>query len=115
MLIDTRQTSGPVVVDQRRAYLTTQPRNVCRALGCAVEGGAVASGMWATLTCRMNGQRVTNGNPLSSVDNDNPVLFSSEVWCGARLDDGTRGLLSEVWVHPDFRVRPRPALRLRGA
>jgi hypothetical protein len=102
-LIDTRRTSGASVDDQRRAYLSTQPIPWCRAQGCDVPGGAVASGMHVTLTCRTTGLPVTNGNPVSALDDDNPILFRSEVWYGVRLEDGTRGLLSEVWIHPDDR------------
>lgn len=102
-LIDTRRTSGTAVDDQRRAYLSTEPIRWCRPLGCEVPDSAVSTGMEVILTCRMTGDRITNGNPISPVDDNNLILFASEVWYGVQLDDGTRGLLSEVWIHPDDR------------
>jgi hypothetical protein len=102
-VIDTRRTSGSHIADQRNAYLSTDVVDRCRALGCEVAGSALASGTEVTLTCRAYGERVTNGNDRSALDDDNPLLFSSDRWYGVRLDDGTAGFLSEVWIHPESR------------
>lgn len=103
-VVDTRTTSGPHVDDQGGAYLSTEPRDQCRAFGCEVSDSALASGDRVTLTCLTIGVRVTNGNDASPVDDDNPILYESEYWFGATLADGTSGLLSEVWIHPDDRA-----------
>ncbi|HEX6423238.1 MAG TPA: protein kinase [Acidimicrobiales bacterium] len=102
-LVDTRTTSGPDIDDQHSAYLSTEPVDSCRAFGCEVPGAAVATGMQVTLTCLTIGERVTNGNDRTPLDDDNDLLYESERWYGVRLADGTTGLLSEVWIHPDDR------------
>lgn len=102
-VIDTRVTSGPHIDDQGGAYLSTRPLDQCRAFGCEVPRSALATGDTVTLTCMTIGARVTNGNDASPVDDDNAIRFESGRWYGATLPDGTSGLLSEVWVHPDDR------------
>jgi hypothetical protein len=102
-VIDTRVTSGPHIDDQGGAYLSTEPLDRCRAFGCEVPDSALASGDTVTLTCLVIGARITNGNDASPVDDDNPIVYESELWYGASLADGTSGLLSAVWIHPDDR------------
>jgi len=102
-LIDTRTTSGPHVDQQYRAYLSTETIDRCRALGCAVPGSELVTGDRVTLTCLTRGQRVTNGNDASPLDDDNPLRVESTWWFGAVDADGQWGFISEVWVHPDDR------------
>jgi hypothetical protein len=102
-LVDARTTSGMHVDDQRSAYLTDEPRHRCRAHRCAVPGGTLPSGTEVTLTCRTAGERMTNGNAISPVDDENPILHESDVWFGVEVDDGPAGLLSSVWIHLDDR------------
>lgn len=102
-LIDTRTTSGPHVDQQYQAYLSTEPRNRCRGLGCAVPGSTLVTGDRVTLTCLTHGERATNGNDASPLDDANELLATSSWWFGAVDAEGRWGFIAEVWVHPDDR------------
>jgi hypothetical protein len=102
-LIDTRTTSGSHVDQQYQAYLSTETLNRCRGLGCAVPGSTLVTGDRVTLTCLTHGERVTNGNDASPLDDSNELLAESSWWFGAVDTEGRWGFIAEVWVHPDDR------------
>ena len=82
------------------AYLSTVPQNACRPRGCAVPGTDVNTGDRLQVVCQTTGERTTNGNDGDPADDANPLLADSRLWYGARLDDGSIGYLSEIWLSP---------------
>ena len=82
------------------AYLSTVPQNACRPRGCAVPGTDVNTGDRLPVVCQTTGERTTNGNDGDPADDANPLLADSRLWYGARLDDGSIGYLSEIWLSP---------------
>lgn len=87
-------------VEDTPAYLSTVPRNYCRPEGCDVPGTDLATGDHLEVVCQTTGERTTNGNDGDPADDANPLLDDSRLWYGARLDDGSIGYLSEVWLDP---------------
>lgn len=86
------------------AYLTTVPRGHCTALGCNIAGtGRNTGGTWAPAVCQTTGERITNGEDGSSIDDHNPGLYTSDRYYGVRLSGGGLGYTSEVWVIPSQR------------
>jgi hypothetical protein len=96
--------------DSQPAYLSTEPRNYCKSIGCALPGTDVTSGAQLTVACQIQAERTTNGNDSSSEDDHNPGLYESSLWYGVRLNDGRTGYISEVWMQ----ARDRGGLGLPG-
>jgi len=85
------------------AYLSTVTRNFCKRDGCAVPGTDVGSGAVLTAECTVLGNRTTNGQDNSTIDDNNPGLYSSTRWYGIRWHDGRFGYISEVWIASQHR------------
>jgi hypothetical protein len=85
------------------AYLSTVTRNYCRRDGCMVAGTDMNTGRVITAYCTVIGDRTTNGQDNSSIDDNNPGLYTSTRWYGIQWSAGVRGYLSEVWVNPNDR------------
>jgi hypothetical protein len=81
------------------AYLSTVTRNFCKSDGCMLATTDVLdSGDWVNAYCQTSGDRTTNGQDNSSIDDQNPALFESRRWYGIRWADGRSGYISEVWI-----------------
>ena len=87
-------------VEDTPAYLSTVPQNYCRPQGCDVPGTDLSTGDHLEVVCQTTGERTTNGNDGDPADDTNPLLDDSRLWYGARLDDGSIGYLSEIWLDP---------------
>ncbi|HMJ34973.1 MAG TPA: hypothetical protein VK501_13760 [Baekduia sp.] len=108
--MDNRVTSGSTQMrEDTPAYLSTGMRNFCKRDGCAL-GTDMGSGRTITAECTVIGNRTTNGQDNSSIDDGNPGLCTSTRWYGIRWGDGQFGYISEGWIRADF----RSGLGLRG-
>ena len=65
-----------------------------------VADNGLAPGDRLPVVCQTTGERTTNGNDGDAADDANPLLADSRLWYGARLDDGSIGYLSEIWLSP---------------
>lgn len=103
--VSNRVTNGSTQMreDDQLAYLSTRTTNYCRRDGCVIAGTEVGSGHVWTASCQTQGDRTTNGQDNSDIDNNNPGLASSTLWYGVRLGDGTLGVVNEVWIDPSQR------------
>jgi surface antigen len=99
LTIDNRVTDGAGMREDTPAYLSTQTKPYCKRDGCAVPNTDRISGQtYESAVCTVIGQRITNGQDNSAVDDGNPELYTSSRWYGVRLADGTTGFISEVFV-----------------
>lgn len=99
LTIDNRVTDGAGMREDTPTYLSTQTKPYCRKNGCAVANTDRKSGdTYESAICTVVGERITNGQDGSNVDDGNPGLYTSSRWYGVRLADGTTGFISEVWV-----------------
>ncbi len=89
--------------EDKPAYLSAATRNYCRRDGCMLAGTEVGTGVQLTAVCQAQGDRTTNGQNNSSVDDHNPGLYESRLWYGVRWADGRFGYVSEVWIQPGDR------------
>jgi hypothetical protein len=80
------------------AYLSVATRNYCKRDGCALGSTDFGSGAVVTAECTVLGDRTTNGQDNSAVDDGNPGLYQSTRWYGIRWGDGRFGYVSEVWI-----------------
>lgn len=97
-------TNGPSSMrEDTPAYLSTRTTNYCKRIGCAVTNTDMGTGHVVTAYCVKHGDRTTNGEDGSAVDDANPALYSSTLWFGIRWSDGRTGYLSEVWINPSHR------------
>ncbi len=98
-------TNGATLMreDDERAYLSTRTVASCRLHGCKADGTEMSSGAVARAVCQVQGDRITNGQDDSAVDDHNPGLYSSSRWYRVRRADDREGYLSEVWVRPSDR------------
>lgn len=98
--VDNRVTNGMSMrEDPTPARLTTQPWTFCTTRGCNIYGTERTTGQtYDKAVCQAWGERTTNGNDHSAVDDANPALFESSRYYGVRLGDGTFGYVSEVWI-----------------
>lgn len=102
--VDNRVTNGAAQMRQDTpAYLSTVTRNFCKRDGCALLGTDVGSGAVLTAECTVLGDRTTNGQDNSTIDDGNPGLYSSTRWYGIRWGDGRFGYISEVWIAAQYR------------
>lgn len=102
--VDNRVTNGATQMrEDTPAYLSTVTHNYCKRDGCALSGTDVGSGNTLTAECTLAGDRTTNGQDNSSIDDSNPGLYSSTRWYGIRWGDGRFGYISEVWIASQFR------------
>jgi transcriptional regulator with XRE-family HTH domain len=99
--VDNRTTSGRYVrEDPARLPLTTQPVPNCTRRGCVVENTPT----WESkqqidrAVCQQQGERITNGDDGSELDDDNPLLDTTRLYYGVMLTDGTTGYVAEVWI-----------------
>lgn len=103
IVVDNRVTNGATDMreDDVPAYLSTATRPVCRLNNCKVEGTEMSSGTTVTATCQTQGDRMTNGQDNSTVDDANPGLHTSSLWYGVR--HGARTVfISEIFIRrPD--------------
>ncbi|MGK2956102.1 MAG: vWA domain-containing protein [Solirubrobacterales bacterium] len=100
VVVNKRVTNGMSMrEDSTPTRLLTQPRAFCTTNGCNINGTERSTGQtYESAVCQTWGERITNGNDHSAVDDANPELYSSTRYYGVRLADGTFGYLSEVWV-----------------
>jgi hypothetical protein len=99
IVVDNRVTNGASQMrEDTPSYLSTVTRNYCKRDGCALSGTDMGSGNTITAECTVLGDRTTNGQDNSSVDDGNPGLYSSTRWYGIRWGDGRFGYISEVWI-----------------
>lgn len=104
IVVDNRVTNGPTQMrEDVPAYLSTVTRNFCKRDGCALAGTDMGSGAVIAAECTVLGDRTTNGQDNSSIDDGNPGLYSSTRWYGVRWGDGRFGYISEAWIRGDFR------------
>ena len=105
LLIDNRVTEGMAMrEDPSPVRLTTAPRVYCGARGCAITGTERGSGeTYVGAVCWLHGENTTNGDRGNPDDDRNPELYESTRYYGVRLDDGTFGYVSEVWVADGYR------------
>ena len=104
MVVDNRVTNGATAMrEDSPAYLSTVTRNFCKRDGCALAGTDMGSGATITAECTVAGDRTTNGQDNSAIDDGNPGLYSSTRWYGVRWGDARFGYISEVWIRSDFR------------
>jgi len=101
-VMDNRVTNAMAMREDTPAYLSTVTENFCRPNGCDVPGTDLVSGDRLTLVCQTVGQRTTNGDDTSTVDDANPERYESRLWYYAVVD-GKEGYISEVWLREDFR------------
>lgn len=103
--VDNRTTNGAGMrEDPTPLRLTTRPWVRCGSRGCNVNGTErTTGGTYDAAVCQTQGERYTNGNDSSAADDGNPELFTSTLYYGVRLTDGTFGFVSEVWVRRDQR------------
>lgn len=101
-----RVTSGPRKMreDKSPVYLSTKPVIFCAERHCRIPGTNRQSGdTYDAAVCQRLGERTTNGEDASRIDNHNPGLFSSRLYYGVRLDEETFGYVSVVWINPKQR------------
>jgi hypothetical protein len=102
-----RVTSGPRRMredDDYPVYLSTKPAPFCAERNCKIpETNRETGDTYDAAVCQRQGERVTNGQDTSRIDDDNPGLFSSRRYYGVRLDEDTFGYVSEVWIDPGDR------------
>jgi hypothetical protein len=111
IVVDNRVTNGGSAMrEDTPAYLSTVTRNFCKRDGCALPGTDFGSGATLTAECTVLGNRTTNGQDNSAIDDGNPGLYSSTRWYGIRWGDGRFGYVSEVWIAGSH----RGGLGLRG-
>ncbi len=79
------------------------PEEACKRDGCALSGTDMGSGAVITAEYTVIGNRTTNGQDNSTIDDGNPGLYTSTRWYGIRWGDGRFGYISEVWIRADFR------------
>lgn len=104
IVVDNRVTNGSSQMrEDTPAYLSTMTKNFCKRDGCALGGTDVGSGATLTAECTLLGDRTTNGQDNSSIDDGNPGLYSSTRWYGIRWGDGRFGYISEVWIASQHR------------
>lgn len=99
--VDNRVTNGATQMreDPIPVRLTTKPWIRCGARGCNIAGTERRSGQsYDAAVCQTTGERTTNGQDGSPVDDANPGLFTSTRYYGVRLSDGRFGYVSEVWL-----------------
>ncbi|WP_371558698.1 hypothetical protein OG416_38905 [Streptomyces longwoodensis] len=102
--VDNRVTNGATEMREdtaHPAYLSDQPVKRCKAQepACNVPGD-LSSGQRLTALCQTSGDRITNGQDNSTVDDSNPGLDESTLWYRLRTDDGRTGYLSVIWLTP---------------
>ncbi len=66
-----------------------------------IDGTMMSSGATLVATCQRQGSRMTNGEDSSAADDNNPGLYTSTLWYGARWPDGRTGFISEIFVRAD--------------
>lgn len=96
-------TSGPRAMreSEEPVYLLTRPAAFCADGKCLIPGTERETGeTYESAVCQLQGERVTNGQDNSAVDEQNPGLFSSHRYYEVRLSADTFGYVSEVWVSP---------------
>jgi len=99
--VDNRTTSGRYVrEDEDRLPLTSRPVPHCRSRGCELKDSPI----WETgqridrAVCQQQGERITNGDDGSPVDDDNPLLDQTTRYYAVVLKDGRRGYVAEIWI-----------------
>jgi hypothetical protein len=105
VVADNRVTNGATAMreDDQPAYLSTVTANFCKRDGCALPGTDFWSGANLVAECTVIGNRTTNGQDNSSIDDSNPGLYTSYRWYGIRWGDGRFGYVSEVWLAAPYR------------
>jgi hypothetical protein len=97
--VDNRVTNGATDMrqDDVPGYLSIATRPACRLNGCKVDGTEMSSGATVTAACQTQGDRMTNGQDNSAVDDANPGLYTSLLWYGVRHGDRTV-FISEIFI-----------------
>ncbi len=102
LLVDNRVTNGSTQMreDPTPVRLTTKPWKNCGSRGCNIVGTERRTGQtYDKAICQTTGERTTNGNDGSSVDDRNPGLFTSTRYYKVKLSNGKAGFVSEVWIN----------------
>ncbi len=100
---DNRNTNGVVMVeDSFPLRLQTRPEAFCYSRGCIIplttDPGRYTGEIWDAAICQTRGQEMTNGSYGDPADDENPDLYTSNLWYGIQLRDGTFGYVAEVWI-----------------
>lgn len=99
VIVSNQVTNGATRMrEDTPSYLSTLTRSGCRKAGCMLSGTELGTGDQITATCQIRGNRVTNGEDDSVVDDNNPGLYTSTLWYGIRWPDGRFGYIAEVWL-----------------
>ena len=85
------------------AYFSTTTRNFCKPDGCAVADTDMSSGDTTTAICQTRGDRTTNGEDGNLRDDQNPGLYTSDLWYHVTDGNGRGGYISSVWITPEGR------------
>jgi hypothetical protein len=91
---------GSDMPEDTPAYVSTTNRNFCKPRGCAVADTDMPSGDTTTATCQTRGDRTTNGEDGNPRDDQNPRLYTSDLWYHG---NGRSGYISSVWITPEGR------------
>jgi len=101
LTVYNKVTNGPTQMreDAVPVRLTTKPWKNCGSRGCNINGTERGSdGAYDAAVCQTTGDLTTNGNNSDPSDDGNPSLYSSNGYYGVRLNDGTFGYVSWVWI-----------------
>ncbi|WP_420451956.1 serine/threonine protein kinase [Ilumatobacter sp.] len=90
--------------------LTAQPRLRCGLDACVIAGTLRSSNeRYDTAVCVTQGDRITNGQDRSPIDDNNPLLYESTTWFGVETVNNVgavvRGYVSSTWIAPEDRTR----------
>lgn len=89
--------------EDTETFLSTRTTPYCRRDGCVVPGTDMTTGAKVTITCWIEGSRMTNGQDENPEDDKSPQLVDSKLWYLARNSAGVTGYISEVSVAKDDR------------
>lgn len=104
VVVYNQVTNGATAMrEDTPAYLSTITANYCKSNGCALPGTDMGTGAHIVAVCQTFGNRTTNGQDNSTIDDANPGLYTSTRWYRIRWGDGRTGYISEVWINPAYR------------
>jgi hypothetical protein len=109
LVIDNRVTDGAHRMRQDNDHpvqLTERPRPFCDAAKCIPGTSRLSGQAYRSAVCQIEGDHrllaMSNGNDQDTADgradDHNPGIYHSWTYYGVRLEDGTEGYVSDVWV-----------------
>jgi hypothetical protein len=100
LTVSNRVTDGATRMreDSTPIYLSSRTQPFCVRYGCKLDGTEMGSGARVVAECWTTGERMTNGQDNSTIDDSNPGLVTSSTWYGVRWPDGRRGFIAEIWI-----------------